>query len=97
MQLRVCLAAVFARVALLAFSAPISKSRAIPTDGTVPASVTQDSALLIPGAVSAIGAAEVESYTPYGWFAQVTYCPQPRQADWSCGIKFPSNPLTLSY
>jgi hypothetical protein len=84
MQLRLYLTALFAYATPLAFSAPAPQARAIPPDGTVPASVVQDSALLTAGPVSVLSTAEVNSYIPYEWFAQATYCPQPSQANWSC-------------
>lgn len=86
----------FAHAASLVVSAPAFQPRAVPANDTVPTSVTQDSALLAPGPVNPLGTAETNSYIPYEWFAQATYCPQPSQADWSCSTYFLSYSLTAS-
>lgn len=87
MHMYLCLATIFAHAASLVLSAPAPQVQVVSlalADGTVPATVVNDSALLSVGPVSAVDATEINSYIPYEWFAQATYCPQPSQANWSC-------------
>ena len=42
--------------------------------------------------ISALGASQISSFTPYSYYASAGYCAASTTADWSCGANCEANP-----
>ncbi|KAJ1306644.1 hypothetical protein OPQ81_007639 [Rhizoctonia solani] len=71
-------------LSLVALAFPLGVLAA-PTDvSPPPESVVEDAKQLKVGTVTALSAAELESYVPYSWFSAVAYCPPETRTNWQC-------------